>query len=152
MEQGLTMYSPELKIGYAFESTFDVEDSMTVPNMYTTVPFARDMPDVLATGYMVGIMELACTGAVMKFVDWPRVQSVGTLVNFTHLAATPAGMRLTIKGEVIELEGRRIRFAVQAWDEHDKICEGIHERFFIDPAKFNTKLTEKQNKVRVDGA
>jgi fluoroacetyl-CoA thioesterase len=142
------MYSSELKVGYTFESKFDVDGSMTVPGMYTTVPFAGEMPDVLATGYMVGIMELACTGAVMKFVDWPRVQSVGTLVNFNHLAATPAGMCLTIKGEVIELEGRRIRFAVQAWDEHDKICEGVHERIFIDPAKFNAKLAEKQRKMQ----
>jgi fluoroacetyl-CoA thioesterase len=63
------------------------------------------------------------------------------------LAATPAGMQLIIKGEVIELEGRRIRFKVQAWDPHDKICEGIHERFFIEPAKFNAKLEEKKAKA-----
>jgi fluoroacetyl-CoA thioesterase len=147
MGEGVSMYSPELKVGYAFESTFDVDASMTVPNMYTTVPFAKQMPDVLATGYMVGIMELACTGAVMKFVDWPRVQSVGTLVNFAHLAATPSGMRLTIKGQVVELEGRRIRFTVQAWDEQDKICEGAHERIFIEPGKFNAKLALKQAKM-----
>jgi fluoroacetyl-CoA thioesterase len=140
------MYSSELKVGYSFESTFDVDDSMTVPGMYTTVPFAGEMPAVLATGYMVGIMELACTGAVMRYVDWPRVQSVGTMVSFKHLAATPPGMQLKIKGEVVELEGRRIRFKVQAWDAHDKICEGEHERFFIDPAKFNGKLAEKRAK------
>jgi fluoroacetyl-CoA thioesterase len=148
MEQELNaMVSAELNVGFRFESVFDVNDSMTVPNMYTAVPFAKQMPNVLATGYMVGIMELACTSAIMRFVDWPRVQSVGTLVNFTHLAATPPGMQLKIKGEVIELEGRRIRFAVQAWDAHGKICEGIHERFLIDPAKFNAKLAEKQARV-----
>jgi fluoroacetyl-CoA thioesterase len=148
MEQALTMYSADLKVGFTFESLFDLNDSMTVPNMYTTVPFVRDMPNVLATGYMVGIMELACTGAIMRFVDWPRVQSVGTLVNFTHLAATPPGEQIKIKGEVVELEGRRIRFAVQAWDALDKICEGVHERFFIDPTKFNAKLSDKQIKLQ----
>jgi fluoroacetyl-CoA thioesterase len=146
------MVSAELKVGFTFESAFDLTDSMTVPNMYTTVPFAKQMPNVLATGYMVGIMELACTGAIMRFVDWPRVQSVGTLVNFTHLAATPPGVTIKIQGEVIELEGRRIRFAVQAWDAQDKICEGVHERFFIDPAKFNSKLADKTAKLLQAGA
>jgi fluoroacetyl-CoA thioesterase len=105
------------------------------------------MPDVLATGYMVGLLELACTSGIMPYVDWPREQSVGTHVSFSHLAATPPGMTLTIKGEVLEVDGRRVKFRVEAWDGLDKITEGVHERFIILPEKFNAKLADKIAKI-----
>jgi fluoroacetyl-CoA thioesterase len=76
-------------------------------------------------------------------MDWPREQSLGTMVSFQHLAPTPPGMMLTIKGEVIEVEGRRVRFRVEAWDEADRICEGVHERAVIDPVRFNAKVAQK---------
>ena len=102
------------------------------------------MPDVLATGYMVGLLELACTNGIMPYVDWPREQSVGTHVSFSHMAATPPGMRLTFKGTVIEVEGRRVKFQVAAWDGIDKITEGEHERVIIQPDKFNARLAAKK--------
>ncbi len=105
------------------------------------------MPEVLATGYMVGLMELACTNGIMPYVDWPREQSVGTHVSFSHLAATPPGMTLTIKGVVTEVEGRRVKFRVEAWDGMDKITEGVHERAIILPEKFNVKLAEKISRM-----
>jgi fluoroacetyl-CoA thioesterase len=105
------------------------------------------MPGVLATGYMVGMMELACVNGIMPYVDWPREQSLGTMVNFSHFAPTPPGMTLTIKGEVTEVEGRRVRFRVEAWDEVDRICEGEHERFVIDPLRFSDKVAQKRAKA-----
>jgi len=105
------------------------------------------MPDVLATGYMVGLMELACVHGTMPYIDWPREQSVGIHVSFSHIAATPPGMTLTIKGEVMEVDGRRVKFRVEAWDDLDKIAEGEHERAIILPEKFNAKLAEKIAKI-----
>lgn len=141
--------SPDLKPGVTFEWTYLVPERATVPNLYHDTVFCRDMPDVLATGYMVGIMELACVNGIMPFVDWPREQSVGVLVNFSHLAATPPGMTLTIKGEVLEVDGRRVKFRVEAWDGMDKITEGMHERMIILPEKFNARLQEKKAKQAV---
>ena len=138
--------SPELKPGIRFEWTYVVPERSTVPRLYHDTHFCLDMPDVLATGYMVGMMELACVNGIMSFVDWPREQSVGVLVNFSHLAATPPGMTLHIRGEVIEVEGRRVRFRVEAWDGVDKITEGIHERMIIAPDRFNAKVEEKKAK------
>lgn len=135
---------PELKPGIRFDWTYVVPERATVPNLYHDTEFCRDMPDVLATGFMVGIMELACTNGLMPYLDWPREQSLGTMVSFSHFAPTPAGMRLTIQGEVLEVEGRRVRFKVQAWDEVDKICEGLHERRIICPDKFNARLAQKR--------
>ena len=136
--------SPHLQPGVRFEWCYTVPPRATVPQLYHDTPFCLDMPDVLATGYMVGMMELACLHGMMPYVDWPHEQSVGTMVSFQHLAPTPPGMTLTIRGEVIEVDGRRVRFRVEAWDEVDRICEGIHERCVIDPARFDAKVEQKK--------
>ena len=136
--------SPELRPGVRFEWSYVVPARATVPQLYHDTPFCLDMPDVLATGYMVGMMELACVSGIMPYMDWPREQSLGTMVNFVHFAPTPPGMTLRIKGEVTEVEGRRVRFHVQAWDDCERICEGTHERVLIDAARFNAKLARKK--------
>lgn len=138
--------SPELKPGIAFEWTYVVPERSTVPRLYHDTDFCRDMPDVLATGYMVGMMELACTRGIMDYVDWPHEQSLGVHVSFSHLAPTPPGMTLQIRGEVVEVEGRRVKFRVEAWDGLDKITEGTHERMIISREKFDTRLAEKKAK------
>jgi fluoroacetyl-CoA thioesterase len=139
--------SPDLKPGVSFEWTYTVPERATVPKLYHDTGFCLDMPDVLATGYMVGMMELACVNGIMPFVDWPREQSVGVHVSFSHLAATPPGMTLQIRGEVVEVDGRRVKFRVEAWDGVDKITEGVHERMIIDPAKFNARMADKKAKL-----
>lgn len=116
----------------------------TVPQLYSDTDFCRDMPDVLATGYMVGMMELACVSGMMPFMDWPNEQSLGTMVHFSHFAPTPPGMTLRIRGEVTEVEGRRVRFKVEAWDDVERICEGTHERVIVDPVRFNAKVAVKK--------
>lgn len=136
--------SPELKPGVSFEWSYVVPPRATVPQLYHDTAFCLDMPDVLATGYMVGMMELACLNGMMPYMDWPREQSLGTMVNFVHFAPTPPGMTLRIKGEVTEVEGRRVRFRIEAWDDAERICEGTHERHVIDPARFNAKLAQKR--------
>ncbi|MFM7658392.1 MAG: thioesterase family protein [Burkholderiaceae bacterium] len=134
-----------LKPGLRFEWQTTIPPRSAVPALYGEhIEFARDMPEVLATGYMVGLMELACARAIMPYMDWPTEQSLGTHVSFSHLAATPPGMTMTVRGELIAVEGRRLRFRVEAWDGHDKISEGEHERAVVITDKFNAKLDEKK--------
>ena len=135
--------SPDLQAGHRFEWQYTVPARATVPQLYADTAFCRDMPEVLATGYMVGMMELACLHGMMPFVDWPREQSLGTQVNFAHVAPTPPGVTLSIRGEVLEVAGRRVRFKVEAWDQADKVCEGTHERMLIDVERFHAKLARK---------
>ncbi|UUZ56903.1 hypothetical protein LP419_19275 [Massilia sp. H-1] len=97
--------SPDFQPGLQFEWTYAVLPRATVPQLYHDTAFCLDMPDVLATGYMVGMMELACVNGMMPYLDWPREQSLGTMVNFVHFAPTPPGMTLRIKGEVLEVAG-----------------------------------------------
>ena len=134
----------DLQPGLTFEWQYTVPPRATVPNLYHDTAICRDMPDVLATGYMVGLLELACLNGILPYIDWPDEQSVGTHVDFSHLAATPAGMTVTIKGELIEIDGRRLKFRVEAWDGIDKIAEGMHERVVINPERFNDRLVQKK--------
>ena len=132
-----------LQPGLTFEFKFRVPENKTVPHLYPEAPEFQVMPRVLATGYMVGLLEWACLRAIIPHLDWPNEQSVGTLVNFTHSAATPPGMTVTVRGKLEKVEGRKLSFSLVADDGIDKISEGTHERFVIDAAKFNSKLAEK---------
>ena len=102
------------------------------------------MPEAFATGFMVSLIEGACLLAIKPYLDWPREQSVGTHVSFSHLAATPPGHVVTIDCEVTEVDGRRIRFRATARDENDLISEGTHQRTVIDLARFNQRLDQKK--------
>jgi predicted thioesterase len=97
---------------------------------------------VLATPQMIGKMEFTCRSAVLPFLD-PGYDTVGTQVNVSHLAATPIGMRVTFRVEVIAVNGRRIDFRVEAYDEKEKIGEGTHERTVVNVERFAAKLREK---------
>jgi predicted thioesterase len=68
---------------------------------------------------------------------------VGTLVNVTHSAATPVGMRVWCESQLVEVDRRRLVFEVKAYDQCGLIGEGRHERFVIDSAKFQAKIDAK---------
>ena len=101
------------------------------------------MPDVLATGYMVGLVEWACIDAVNPHIDWPREQTVGIHVDLNHTAATPPGLTVTIKGILTAVQGRKLTFTIEADDGVDTISRGTHQRFVIDAARFNETVTGK---------
>ena len=132
-----------LKPGLTHQFKFKVPPTKTVPRLYPESEAFQQMPAVLATGYMVGLMEWACIEAIKPHLDWPREQSLGTLVSFSHLAATPPGLTVTVDVRLDKVEGRKLTFSVSAHDGVDRITEGTHERFVIDAAKFNAKVAEK---------
>ena len=132
-----------LKAGLTYQFRFKVPDSKTVPALYPESEAFQQMPQVLATGYMVGLMEWACIEALRPHLDWPREQSLGTHVDLSHLAATPPGMTVTVNVRLDKVEGRKLTFSVSAHDDVDKITEGRHERYVIDAARFNSKVAEK---------
>jgi fluoroacetyl-CoA thioesterase len=103
----------------------------------------QQMPEVLATGFMVGLIEWACIEALRPHLDWPQEQSLGVLVNFSHLAATPPGLTVTVNVTLDKVEGRRLTFSVSAHDGVDKIAEGTHQRVVIDRDRFNARVAEK---------
>lgn len=132
-----------LQPGLTFQFKFKVPPTKTVPHLYPESEMFRQMPQVLATGYLVGLMEWACIEAIRPHLDWPREQSLGTMVNFKHLAATPPGFTVTIDVRLDKVEGRKLGFTLTAHDGVDKISEGTHERYVIEAARFNAKVEEK---------
>ncbi|MBI2857726.1 MAG: thioesterase family protein [Chloroflexi bacterium] len=95
-----------------------------------------------ATPAMVDLMEKASIVAMKKSMG-PGQTSVGTEVNVKHLAATPIGMRVRARSEVTAVEGRRVTFKVEAWDDKEKIGEGTHGRAVVDDARFRDRLSQK---------
>jgi fluoroacetyl-CoA thioesterase len=136
-----------LQPGLEYEFRFKIPPTKTVPQLYPESGMFQEMPEVLATGFMVGLLEWACIEAIRPHLDWPREQSLGTHVDFPHLAATPPGFTVTVKVRLEKVEGRKLTFTVSADDGVDKITEGRHERVIIDAAKFKAKVAEKAKRV-----
>ena len=98
---------------------------------------------VFATPYVIGLLEDAA-GAVMRPHYPPGGGSVGTMVEMKHLAATPVGMKVRAKATLLESDGKRFLFSVEAWDEKEKIAEGRHERFVVpDMERFLARAMKK---------
>ena len=97
---------------------------------------------VLATPRLVALLELAAIRAVEAHLP-PGAGTVGTRIDVRHLAATPVGMRATIRATLREIEGRRLTFDIEGHDEAERIVEGSHERFQIDQAKFLARIAAK---------
>jgi len=135
-----------LKPGLESEFTFRIPESKTVPALYPESAEFQEMPEVFATGFMVGFLEWACIKAINPHLDWPGEQTVGTHIDVSHIAATPAGFAVTAKVKLIEVDGRRLLFEVEAHDGMDLISKGKHERVIINKDKFQMKMTEKITK------
>ncbi|HHP7236367.1 MAG TPA: thioesterase family protein [Desulfobacterales bacterium] len=134
---------PTLAPGLTFEFVYEVPATKTVPHLFPEAKQFQQMPDVLATGYLVGLIEWACIEAVNPHIEWPDEQTVGIHVELSHSAATPPGFTVTVKGRLTAVEGRKLTFQISAEDGVDKICEGTHKRFVIETARFDQNLHKK---------
>jgi Predicted thioesterase len=134
-----------LQPGIEFEFRFRIPASKTVSALYPEAPEFQAMPGVFATGFMVGFLEWACIKAINPHLDWPEEQTVGTHINVSHIAATPPGLEVTAKVKLLEVEGKRLLFAVEAHDGIELISQGTHERYLINRENFGRKAAIKTN-------
>ena len=134
-----------LKPGIKYEHKFVVPPSKTVPFLYPESEEFVAMPEVFATGFLVGFLEWSCIKAINPHLDWPNEQTVGTHIDVSHDAATPPGLEVTATVELIKVEGRKLVFTVEAHDGVDLISKGRHVRFVINKEKFDAKVNEKKN-------
>jgi len=100
------------------------------------------LPPVLATPVMIMVMENAALNAIKPYLDAGE-SALGTHVDVRHLAATPAGRRVTGEAEVTKVDGRRIEFRIRATDGTEEIGIGTHERMLIDLEKFSERMKAK---------
>lgn len=133
--------------GLTHRHRFTVPDTKTVPHLYPEAEEFVEMPEVFATGFLVGLLEWTCMLAIKPYLDAPGEQTVGTHIDVSHEAATPPGLTVTVDATLTEVEGRRLVFEVEAHDGADRIAAGRHERFVIDRARFDERLTGKRGKA-----
>ena len=134
-----------LKPGITYEHRFVVPSSKTVPALYPESEEFAAMPEVFATGFLIGFLEWTCIKAINPHLDWPAEQTVGTHIDVSHEAATPPGLEVTARVKLIEVSGRKLVFKVEAHDGVDRISKGQHERFVINTEKFEAKLGQKKS-------
>ncbi|HYZ96337.1 MAG TPA: thioesterase family protein [Nitrososphaeraceae archaeon] len=132
---------------------FDVKIGTTterviITNSNQTTSFLWEGENVLSTPSMISEMEETCRLLLKDFFlkdnDW---DSVGTIVEIRHIAATPVGSKILLKAIVESVDNRKVMFNVEAFDEMEKIGDGRHERFIINIPKFKSKFEEKKKKL-----
>jgi len=125
-----------LKPGLSGSASLIIADEHTAPRV------GSGRVRVLATPVMINLIEAAALDAVEGLLP-PGHQSLGTILNVRHIAATPVGMRVTAQVAVTAVEGRTIRFSVEAHDERELIGDGMHERVVVNVAKFDQRVQRK---------
>jgi len=95
---------------------------------------------------MVGHMEAVCAEMVLPHLGEGE-QTVGIGMQFSHIAATPLGMKVRFNAKLVEVDGRKLVFEVEGFDEADKIGKATHQRFIINAEKFNSNVAKKAGKT-----
>ena len=137
---------PTLQPGLKYTFAYTVPISKTVPHLYQESPELAAMPEVFATGFMVGLMEWTCVQLLAPHLD-PGEGSLGVHIDVSHKAATPVGFTVTVEAECIEVKGPRAKFALRAHDGIDEIGSGTHERFIVTWDRFNRGVAAKMAKA-----
>jgi predicted thioesterase len=123
------------------------EWTITVPESDTArVSGGETLPPVLSTPRLISYLERAAHQSVLPLLNEGQ-STVGTLVRLRHLGASPVGMQVLFRTELVEVDRRRLRFKIEAWDEVEKVAEGEHERFIIEQARFEARLEEKRRQM-----
>ncbi len=131
----------KLKVGLTFE------DRMVVGSGQAASLLIPGLPEVLATASLVSFLQLAAAKAVAPHLK-PGQFTVGSRISITQLASSPVGMEIRAVVRLQQLDGRWLRFALEAYDEYEKICEGTHERYIIDIEWFKKRIEEKLKRKR----
>ncbi len=118
---------------------YTVPEHRTVPNLLPESADFAAMPHVLATGYMVGIIEWACMEALHGHLDEGEI-TLGTHVDLSHVAPTLPGSTVTIEVELTAVDRRALTFDIVARDENAVISTGSHQRGVVDRARFEGRL------------
>jgi len=153
----MTNWPIDGRISTGFEDTRPkgdglIETGMTNERSWTVEPehlasaFGSGLVEALSTPTLVGFCEECARTMVDPKLPIGR-KTVGMSIRIDHLAATPPGMRVTVTAELVEIDGRRLRFEIEAYDEMDRIGRATHERFVIDADRFDDRLRRKAKRT-----
>jgi len=116
---------------------------LLVGEEHTAPRVGSGLVHVLATPVMINLIEAAALDAVDRHLP-EGYQSLGTVLNVRHVAATPVGMRARATAEILRVEGRTVFLKVEARDDRELIGDGLHERVVVNVAKFAARLRAKR--------
>jgi len=119
---------------------------LTVGEEHTAPSIGSGAIHVLATPVMINLFEAAALAAVERLLP-AGYQSLGTVLDIRHVAATPVGMRVTASAVVEKVDGRTIFFHVEAKDEKELIGDGRHERVVVNVARFDERVQKKLSRA-----
>lgn len=126
-----------------FQPGMDREESFLIEEEHTAMHVGSGTSRVLATPWMIAYMERNSHRLLAKSLP-DGYSSVGVQVNVRHLAPTPVGKSVRVHSQITEIDGLRITFTVQAWDEVEKIGDGTHQRYVIEVARFLKRVESKK--------
>ena len=136
MSDGAVSVTAELRTGMTGSASLVVTEAHTAPHV------GSGKVRVLATPVMVNLMEAAALDAAERYLPAGH-QSLGTHLDVRHIAATPVGMRVTARAELIRIDGRHLTFQVAAHDERELIGDGMHVRVVVNVARFDQRAQAK---------
>ena len=126
----------ELKTGLKFENTIICDETNIASKLHSGAL------DVFSTPSLLTLCEASCAEAVLPYLE-EGCSTVGTEVKLSHLASTPVGMKITLKGELVEIDRRRLKFELSVYDEKELIGRCTHERFIVNNERFLEKTYSK---------
>jgi fluoroacetyl-CoA thioesterase len=130
----------EIQPGLTHEITHKVEKK------HLASQWGSGLAEVLATPVIVAFCE-ECSRLAVEGLLPPEMGTVGSAINLRHLAPTPPGMNVTVKAQLVQVDGRRLHFSVEAWDEVERVAEGEHDRFIIENDRFERGVSEKARRL-----
>ena len=136
-----------LRPGLTGRLEYVVPAERTVPHLLPEADEFTALPEVLATGYLVGILEWTCLLALAGHLDDDEA-TLGVHVDITHEAPTPPGTPVTVEVELTAIDARTLTFTVQARDDLAVISRGTHRRAVITPRRFNARLRDRTVRTR----
>ena len=128
--------SEYVQIGMSREETFTVEE------VHTAAHVGSGSSRVLASPWMITFMERAARQLLGDVLP-QGYSSVGVHVDVRHLAPSPVGSRVRAQAQVVAIEGSKVDFSVQAWDDYELVGAGTHRRVVIDEARFLSRVASK---------
>ena len=131
------MLSEKLQVGHSAEKNIVVTHEMTAEAL------GNQGATVMATPTLVQYLELVSIDALGPAIEEGEI-SLGTAMNIRHVAATPVGGRIRLQAVVTEIEGRRVSFAVTAYDDLEMVAEGTHDRAVVNRARFFQGIDKKR--------
>lgn len=122
------------------EKLVEFQEIEVSPDM-TAARYGSGLIEVFATPAMVGLMENTAQTSVGRFLPKGYI-TLGIEINVKHIKATPVGMKVKCESRLLNVDGKKLFFEINAWDEKGQIGSAVHIRYIVETEKFMKKLTE----------